>query len=101
MVASLSLLYKRTLDESYKTLTDKHFWSECLGIVTPHRAQMSTIRNLLISAAGMPLDPSPFVDTVDRFRFWRGNDIPLCSCLIEILLRRRGIILEPLDLIYL
>ncbi|KUG17987.1 hypothetical protein ASZ90_012301 [hydrocarbon metagenome] len=68
MVASLSLLYKRTLDESYKTLTDKHFWSECLGIVTPHRAQMSTIRNLLISAAGMPLDPSPFVDTVDRFQ---------------------------------
>ncbi len=39
-----------------------------LGIVTPHRAQMSGIKNLLVSAAGMPLDPPPFVDTVDRFQ---------------------------------
>jgi hypothetical protein len=27
---------------------------------------MATIRNLLVDAAGMPVDPSPFVDIVDR-----------------------------------
>jgi AAA domain len=39
---------------------------ERLSIVTPHRAQMATIRNLLVDAARMPVDPPPFVDTVDR-----------------------------------
>jgi len=68
MVAALSFLYRRIISEDGQGPNDQEFWTECLGIVTPHRAQMSTIRNLLIDAAGMPMDPPPFVDTVDRFQ---------------------------------
>jgi hypothetical protein len=41
---------------------------ERLGIVTPHRAQMSAVRNLLEDVAGMEPTSLPFVDTVDRFQ---------------------------------
>ena len=70
MVASLTYLYRRILSDNglNSTEIDKEFWKRMLGIVTPHRAQMSSIKNLLISAARMPLDPPPFVDTVDRFQ---------------------------------
>lgn len=68
VVAALVLLYRRALEESTGELTDEEFWAERLGIVTPHRAQMSSIRNLLENAAGMRPTPLPFVDTVDRFQ---------------------------------
>jgi hypothetical protein len=63
MVAALALLYRRSLGGQGDGPDDQEFWAERLGIVTPHRAQMSTIRNLLVEAAGMPMDPPPFVDT--------------------------------------
>lgn len=66
MVAALSYLYRRVLVENGSYRSDADFWTERLSIVTPHRAQMATIRNLLVEAAGMPVDPPPFVDTVDR-----------------------------------
>lgn len=66
IVAALSYLYRRALTDGGTYRTDADFWTERLSIVTPHRAQMATIRNLLIEAAGMPVDPPPFVDTVDR-----------------------------------
>jgi hypothetical protein len=66
IVAALSYLYRRVLVESGDYQGDADFWLERLSIVTPHRAQMATIRNLLVDAAGMPVDPPPFVDTVDR-----------------------------------
>ncbi len=68
MVSALSYLYKRFLEQSPLNLNDEGFWRQRLGIVTPHRAQMSRIQNLLIEAAGMAVDPPPFVDTVDRFQ---------------------------------
>jgi len=73
MVASLALLYRRILAKNGYGPNDQEFWSEYLGIVTPHRAQMSTIRNLLVGAAGMPMNPPPFVDTVDRFQGQERN----------------------------
>ncbi|HEU5101731.1 MAG TPA: AAA domain-containing protein, partial [Roseiflexaceae bacterium] len=47
---------------------DREFWTQRLGIVTPHRAQMSNVRNLLVETAEMPPDLPPFVDTVHRFQ---------------------------------
>jgi superfamily I DNA and/or RNA helicase len=66
MVAALSYLYRRILIESGDYRGDVDFWMKRLSIVTPHRAQMAAIRNLLVGAARMPMDPPPFVDTVDR-----------------------------------
>jgi hypothetical protein len=66
IVAALSFLYRNALIEGGHYGGDGDFWNERLSIVTPHRAQMATIRNVLLEAAGMPVDPPPFVDTVDR-----------------------------------
>lgn len=68
IVAALSYLYRSFLLEQMPELSDNEFWQKRLGIVTPHRAQMSNIRNLLVDTAGLPRNPSPFVDTVDRFQ---------------------------------
>lgn len=68
MAAVLSYLYRHILEEQGVRPDDKEFWEQYLGIVTPHRAQMSSIRNKLVEAAGMPMNPPPFVDTVDRFQ---------------------------------
>jgi len=68
MVAALSYLYRRILDEQGVKPSDKQFWQQHLGIVTPHRAQMSSIRNKLVETTGMSVNPPPFVDTVDRFQ---------------------------------
>jgi superfamily I DNA and/or RNA helicase len=68
VVAGLTLLYRRALEDEHGSLTEEDFWGERLGIVTPHRAQMSSVRNLLENAAGMEPTSLPFVDTVDRFQ---------------------------------
>ncbi len=68
MVGALALLYRRAFEEEHGALDDKDFWGERLGIVTPHRAQMSAVRNLLEDAAGLEPTSLPFVDTVDRFQ---------------------------------
>jgi superfamily I DNA and/or RNA helicase len=66
IVAALSYLYCRFLVEGGEYRGGVDFWTERLSIVTPHRAQIATIRNLLVDAAGMPIEPPPFVDTVNR-----------------------------------
>lgn len=68
IVAALSYLYRSFLLDQMPELNDNEFWQKRLGIVTPHRAQMSNIRNLLVETAKLPRNPSPFVDTVDRFQ---------------------------------
>src|SRR5262249_30341446 len=78
MVAALSYLYRRVLVDSGRFGGDSDVWLERLSIVTPHRAQMATIRNLLVDAAGMPVDPPPFVDTVDRVQ-GQERDLILAS----------------------
>jgi hypothetical protein len=62
--AALCMLYRHALG------TDdwQDFWNERLGVVTPHRAQMASIRNRLTGLAGFPLAPIPVVDTVDRIQ---------------------------------
>ncbi|MBA3423239.1 MAG: hypothetical protein H0U04_01635 [Rubrobacter sp.] len=41
-VAALTLLYRRSLEAEHGPLSKEDLWSERLGIVTPHRAQMSS-----------------------------------------------------------
>jgi hypothetical protein len=97
MVASLALLYWRILGSDEQGIGDKEFWSEYLGIVTPHRAQMSTIRNLLVDAAGMPMDPPPFVDTVDRFQ-GQERDLMIASYVVadrDFVAAEEAFILNP------
>lgn len=67
-VAALTALYRLLLRADSPGLSDAGFWEQRLGIVTPHRAQMAQIRNLLVERAGIPMDPMPVVDTVDRFQ---------------------------------
>lgn len=68
IVSALTLLYKKLVDAQQVGVSAQEFWTQKLGIVTPHRAQMASIRNLLVDMAGMTMDPPPFVDTVDRFQ---------------------------------
>jgi len=97
MVAALALLYRRILEQDGNGPGDQEFWSEHLGIVTPHRAQMSTIRNLLVDAAGMPMDSPPFVDTVDRFQ-GQERDLMIASYVVadrDFVAAEEAFILNP------
>src|SRR5262249_13886544 len=67
-VAALTYIYRQALLAARVRHRVADFWNQQLVIVTPHRAQMSSIRNLLIDAAGLPSEPPPAVDTVDRFQ---------------------------------
>lgn len=68
IVTALTLLYKKLTDAQQPGITSQEFWSQKIGIVTPHRAQMASIKNSLVDAAEMMTDPPPLVDTVDRFQ---------------------------------
>jgi hypothetical protein len=81
LVASLAYLYRCLWHRDGHGPDDQVFWADALGIVTPHRAQMATIRNLLVEAAGMPMDPPPFVDTVDRFQ-GQERDLMIASYVV-------------------
>lgn len=68
-VASLARQYWFQLSQVEPKLTTQEFWSKRLGLVTPHRAQIATIRNLLGDLA--PPDDelaAIMVATVDRFQ---------------------------------
>jgi hypothetical protein len=43
----------------------RRFWAEQVAIVTPHRAQLSLITNLLVTTGAFPRRPVPQVATVD------------------------------------
>ncbi len=81
VISALTLLYKKLVDSQYDDVTPQEFWTQKIGIVTPHRAQMASIRNLLVDAAGMTMDPPPFVDTVDRFQ-GQERDLILSSYVV-------------------
>lgn len=81
IVSALTLLYKKLIDIHLDDVTLQEFWTQKIGIVTPHRAQMASIRNLLVDAAGMTMDPPPFVDTVDRFQ-GQERDLILSSYVV-------------------
>ncbi|HEX7315870.1 MAG TPA: ATP-binding protein [Pyrinomonadaceae bacterium] len=65
--AAIARLYHLAL-EATGDVDEKDFWEQKLGIVSPHRAQIASIRNKLIDAAGFKRQPAPIVDTVDRFQ---------------------------------
>lgn len=81
IVSALTLLYKKLIDSQQAGVSLQEFWTQKIGIVTPHRAQMSSIRNLLVDTAGMTMDPPPFVDTVDRFQ-GQERDLILSSYVV-------------------
>jgi len=97
IVASLAVLYRNLLLQADRTLAGDEFWNERMGIVTPHRAQMSTLRNLLLQAAGMPMEPPPFVDTVDRFQ-GQERDLMIASYVVadnDFVASEEEFILDP------
>jgi hypothetical protein len=97
LVASLAYLYRCLLHREGQGSDDRAFWANALGIVTPHRAQMATIRNLLVEAAGMPMDPPPFVDTVDRFQ-GQERDLMIASYVVadrDFVASEEAFILNP------
>ena len=66
LVSSLTYLYWYILNLE-KSIDIRDFWLEKLGIVTPHRAQKSLIKNLIMDTV-IPREFLPVVDTVDRFQ---------------------------------
>ncbi|MDK8754244.1 AAA domain-containing protein [Acinetobacter radioresistens] len=64
IVAALTYLYRSLIIEH------NDFWTDKIGLVTPHRAQMSLIKNILLEALPVEetINSAVFVDTVDRFQ---------------------------------
>ena len=73
LVVELTYLYQLALKQNVDRPNNEEFWQQYLGIVTPHRAQMSNIKNLLIEASAIPTTLLPAVDTVDRFQGQERN----------------------------
>lgn len=68
-VACLARQYWFQLRQVEPNLTKTEFWEKRLGLVTPHRAQIAAIRNLLGDLApGDDERGAIVVDTVDRFQ---------------------------------
>jgi AAA domain-containing protein len=68
IAVSLTCLFRLMVLKQDGKQSEDLFWKQRLGIVTPHRAQMSNIRNRLLDVTGIDVGSSPFVDTVDRFQ---------------------------------
>lgn len=75
LVAGSLLTYRASLIEqaaqSKHTFDEGKFWSESIGIVTPHRAQRAAIVSLLQPVVGAGVAPGLIdgaVDTVERFQ---------------------------------
>jgi superfamily I DNA and/or RNA helicase len=73
IVAALTYLYRLALKHNGDCPSSEDFGQQFLGIVTPHRAQMSNIRNLLIETSALSAEAFPIVDTVDRFQGQERN----------------------------
>ena len=63
LIASLNYL----LQLSYNNSTDK-YWNDCVGIVSPHRAQNSLIRNKLLHNGFINQEEQLSINTVDSFQ---------------------------------
>lgn len=66
LVAAIATLYRLALGDGAPA--DAIFWRSQVGIVTPHRGQVSQIRNLLKAPGNPFVGGAPAVDTVDRFQ---------------------------------
>jgi hypothetical protein len=71
VVAALALLLHRCLPrlgeagQADRAEALRRFWAEQVAIVTPHRAQLSMISNLLVATGAFPRRPALQVATVD------------------------------------
>lgn len=97
VAASLIQAYWLRLKARSPALTIEDFWADKAGLVTPHRAQIATIRNLL----GKDLMPSvsgmSFVDTVDRFQ-GQERDLIVASYTVsdpDFIANEEAFILDP------
>jgi DNA polymerase III delta prime subunit len=78
IAAALIRTYYLRLKATNTELTVAQFWTKHAGLVTPHRAQIATIRNLL-GPDLMPADGGlSFIDTVDRFQGQERDLIVAC-----------------------
>lgn len=64
VIASLIYMYKNIFDND--NIND--FWNQRIGVVTPHRAQVSMIRNKISNSCGIENNDSIAVDSVDKFQ---------------------------------
>lgn len=62
VIAALTYIYNNLYQDNAQ-----RFWSERLGIVTPHRAQVATIRNKVAALCGFD-DDLIAVDSVDKYQ---------------------------------
>lgn len=97
IAASLIRTYFLRLRAQDPGLDSKDFWNANAGLVTPHRAQIATIRNL-IGAEMMPAHGGlSFVDTVDRFQ-GQERDLIIASYTVsdpDFIANEEDFILDP------
>lgn len=95
--ASLIRAYFLRLKAQDPDLDLKHFWKENAGLVTPHRAQIATVRNLIGSAVMPEHGGLSFVDTVDRFQ-GQERDLIIASYTVsdpDFIANEEAFILDP------
>jgi hypothetical protein len=68
VAAALAMLFRMGMEARGDFNGEEDFWRQRCGIVTPHRAQVSRIRNHLLGECGFASRPEPAVATVDRFQ---------------------------------
>ena len=70
----IDYLSQNLLGEDGNRIGDEKFVDEALGIITPHNAQINSIRDFL-ARNNFPLKRTPLIDTVDRFQGQERNVI--------------------------
>lgn len=96
-MGAIPMLYRWAPEEGQGVSDDEDFWGEQLGVVTPHRAQMPAVRNLLEDVVGTESTSLPFVDTVDRFQ-GQGRDLIIASYTVadrDFVASEAGFVLDP------
>lgn len=68
IAASIVHEYAATLAVANRGKFPEDLWEERVGLVTPHRAQIATIRNLIGEELAAEGEGVSFIDTVDRFQ---------------------------------
>jgi hypothetical protein len=95
MAAGLAWAYYLACLKKNPQLKLTEFWAERLAIITPHRAQIATIRNLLGALAST--DIAAVVDTVDRIQ-GQERDLIIASYTVsdpDFIAAEEGFILDP------
>ncbi len=97
IAAALIRAYFLRLNAIDPELTTETFWADKAGLVTPHRAQIAAIRNLLGADMMPTVTGMSFVDTVDRFQ-GQERDLVIASYTVsdpDFIAGEEAFILDP------